>query len=123
MYPLPAVLVNCQPPWREPVRSALADNTVTVTNEFATFDELLAQWPAPPDATRRLLVTRVSSLDDVRQLARADACLPGWPVLALVEGEYDTVGLFEVSRAGAAQLVQLPFRREDLGTALDRLLV
>ncbi len=123
MYPLPAVLVNCQPPWREPVRSALADNSVTVATEFATFDDLLAQWSAPPDAARRLLVTRVSSLDDVRQLARADACLPGWPVLALVEGECDTVGLFEVSRAGAAQLVQLPFRREDLGTALDRVLV
>lgn len=123
MYPLPAVLVNCPATGQEQVRAALADNSVTVAAEFASCDDLLARWTSPPDVVRRLLVVRLSSLDDVRQLGRVDGCLPGWPVLALVEGECDTTGLFQASRAGAAQLVPLPFLREDFNAALDRLLV
>ena len=123
MYPLPAVLVGCSDPENESVRSALAENAVAVAAEFPTIDALFARWTSPPDAARRLVVAKVRSLDDVNQLGRMEGCFPGWPVLALVEGECDPDGLFQVSRAGAAQLVPFPFRREDFEAALDRLLV
>lgn len=123
MYPLPAVLVGCADPAHESVRSALADNAVTVAAEFATVGDLLAHWTCPPDATRRLLVVTLQSLDEVNEVARMEACFPGWPVLALVEGDCDTAGLFHVNRAGAAQLVPFPFQRPDFDAALDRLLL
>lgn len=123
MYPLPAVLVNCADPAHEQVRSALADNAVTIAAEFATAGDLLARWTSPPDATRRLLVVTLRSLDEVKEVARMEACFPGWPLLALVEGDCDTAGLFHVNRAGAAQLVPFPFHREDFDAALDRLLI
>ena len=44
-------------------------------------------------------------------------------MLALIEGDPDAASLFQVSRAGAAQIVQLPLQPEDLQTALSRILV
>ena len=123
MYPLPAVLVNFSEPNSESIHSAMVENAVTVVKEFPTIEALLAHWSSPPDATRRMLVVRLRSLEDVQQMGRVDTCLPGWPLLALVEGDYDAAGLLQVSRAGAAQILPLPFKRDDFDAALDRLLL
>jgi pilus assembly protein CpaE len=123
MYPLPAVIVNLTEPGIEPIRAALSDNAVQISSEFPTVDALLAKWSSPPDATRRMLVIRLRSLEDVQRMERLEACFPGWPLLALVEGDCDASGLFQVSRAGASQILPLPFQKTDFDTALDRLLI
>jgi pilus assembly protein CpaE len=56
-------------------------------------------------------------------MSRLDSCFPGWPLLAVVEGDVDSSGLFQVSRAGASQIVPFPFERVDFDAALDRLLL
>lgn len=123
MYPLPAVLVNFSPPAIETLRSALGDNAVAIASEFASADAMLAKWSSPPDATRRMIVARLRSLEDVQKIERLETCFPGWPLLAIVEGDYDASGLFQVSRAGAAQILPFPFAKIDFSAALDRLLV
>lgn len=123
MYPLPAVLVKCSDSALGAVRAALVENAVVIGREFASMDDLLAHWPSPPDATHRLLIVRLGSLADVKQLAHLESEFAGWPVLALVEGDCDTAGLFQISRAGASQILPLPFLREDFDKALDRLLL
>lgn len=123
MYPLSAVLVNCSGSTQTQIRAALAENAVEVGHEFASTNDALAHWPAPPDSVHRMFVVRLASLDDVKQMARLEASFPGWPLMALVEGDCDLPGLFRVSRAGASQILPLPFPREEFDTALDRLLL
>jgi MinD-like ATPase involved in chromosome partitioning or flagellar assembly len=123
MYPLPAVLVNFAAPVIEPMRAALGDNAVTITNEFPSAEAMLAKWSSPPDTKRRLMVVRLRSLEDVQKMERLETCFPGWPLLAIVEGDYDASGLFRVSRAGASQILPMPFEKADFDAALDRLLV
>jgi len=123
MYPLPAVLVNISSPRIESLRSALGDNGVSIALEFPTAEAFLAHWSSPPDTTRRLFIIRLQSLEDVQRMERLETCFPGWPMLALVEGDYDATGLFQVSRAGASQILPLPYERGDFDSALDRLLV
>ncbi|MCE9562858.1 MAG: hypothetical protein K8U57_12505 [Planctomycetes bacterium] len=123
MYPLPAVLVNFSESNGESIRSAMIENAVSIVKEFPTIEALLDHWSSPPDTTRRMLVVKLRSLEDVQQMGRLDTCFPGWPLLALVEGDYDAAGLLQVSRAGAAQILPTPFKKDDLGAALDRLLL
>jgi len=123
MYPLPAVIVNNSETPLEPLRAALLDNAVALVGEHKSTDVMLSQWPSPPDATKRMLVVRLRSLEDVTQMSRLEACFPGWPLLAIVEGDVDASGLLQVSRAGAAQIVLYPFTRPDFDAALDRLLL
>lgn len=122
MYPLPAVLVNCSEPELPHLREALADNAVTVVGEHRDSATLLAHWVCPPDPKPRLIVVRLGAAEDVQHLARLDTAFPGWPVLALVEGDYDASSLFAVSRAGAAQILPVSCSRSDLDVALDRVL-
>ncbi|HEY1190424.1 MAG TPA: hypothetical protein VGE74_22510 [Gemmata sp.] len=113
--------MNCPHPSAPDLRAVLAENTVTVAAEHPSADALLS---APTHSEgRRLFIVRVGSLGEADQISRIGAVFPGCPVLALVEGDYDTAALFRVNRNGAAQLVPMPFTRTDLGAALDRVLV
>ncbi len=123
MYPLPAVLVNFSESKSELIHAAMVENGISIAKEFPTIESMLAHWSSPPDATRRMLVVKLRSLEDVQQMGRVDTCFPGWPLLALVEGDYDATGLLQVSRAGAAQILPMPFKNEDFEAALDRLLI
>lgn len=123
MYPLPAVLIHNSDSSLEALRLALIENVVDVVSEFKDFEAFRSQWPAIPDLTKRMLVVRLRSLDDVNQMARLESSFPGWPLLAIVEGDVDAVGLYQVSRAGASQIVPYPFERKDFDAALDRLLL
>jgi len=123
MYPLPAVLVNFSESNSESIHAAMVENAVSIVKEFPTIESLLDHWSSPPDTTRRMLVVKLHSLEDVQQMGRLDTCFPGWPLLAVVEGDYDAAGLLQVSRAGAAQILPMPFKKDDLDAALDRLLL
>jgi pilus assembly protein CpaE len=101
----------------------LVENAVNIVAEYPTVTALLDHWSSPPDTTKRMLVARLSSLDDVNLVARLETCFPGWPLLAIIEGDVDATGLFQVNRAGAAQMVPFPFERQDIDAALDRLLL
>lgn len=123
MYPLQAVVVNNSETPLDAIRSALQDNAVTIIQNFPTIEALLATWPSAPDAQKRMLVVRLRSLDDVKQMSRLESNFPGWPLLAVVEGDVDSSGLYQVSRAGASQIIPYPFERSDFDAALDRLLL
>jgi pilus assembly protein CpaE len=123
MYPLPAVLVNCTHPEIPELRAGLTDNAVSVVGEYHGTDELFSHWPCPPDPKPRLLVMRLGAAQDLNQLSRLSTTYPGWPILGIIEGDYDANSLFQVSRAGAAQLLPSRFSRPDFGEALDRVLV
>lgn len=123
MYPLPAILVNQTDVTLEPLRRALVENAVSIVAEYPTVTALLQHWSSPPDTTKRMIVARLSSLDDVNWVARLETCFPGWPLLAVIEGEVDAAALYQVSRAGASQLLPFPFERQDIDAALDRLLL
>jgi pilus assembly protein CpaE len=76
-----------------------------------------------PTKEKRLLLLRLCSPEDLRDLERVSTSFPGWPIVTLIEGDCDATALYEISRAGASQLVPLPLTGEDLRNALARLLV
>lgn len=123
MFPLNAVIVHHSQATPEPLRLGLIDNAVTIAEEFPTVDAMLQRWPSPPDTTRRLIVIQLRSVSDVEKLSRLEGHFPGWPVLAVVEGDVDTTSLFQVSRAGASQILPFPFDPLELEKSLDRLLL
>ena len=76
---------------------------------------------------KRLLILYVESSHELDELSRLSACLPGWPLLALVGGDHphsgSSGGIIGVMRAGAAQIVYVPIQPVDFKAALDRLAV
>ncbi len=121
MYPLPAVLVNCGGPPGVPVRTALVEYGVTIEAEFPRVEDVFKRWPARPLGPPRLVVFRLQGAVHLAAAARLSGTFPGWPLMALVEGDCDASALYAVSRAGAAQLLPCPFAADDMTLALDRL--
>ena len=120
MYPIPAVLVNCIDTRSPDVRAVLANHAVTITDDFAAADDVQKKWPTPP-SDRRMFVVHIQGLKAVANTAKLADGFPGWPILALVNGSPDAAGLYQVSRAGAAQILPYPFEHDDLQQALDRI--
>lgn len=121
MYPIPAVLINSSDHPTCNVRTALLDHAVSISDTLRQIDDALNRWPTPPPG-RRLFVVRIQGLKSVELTGKLSDHFPGWPILALVDGEPDATGLYHVSRAGAAQIVPFPFKMEDIQGALDRIL-
>lgn len=121
MYPIPAVLIHCSDHTSSVVRAVLLDNAVAVTDSFKQVEDVLTRWPTPPPGHRMFLI-RIQGLRAVEMTRKLSDQFPGWPILALIDGDPDPAGLYQLSRAGAAQLVPFPFTTDDFQLALDRIL-
>src|SRR5262249_14924994 len=64
-------------------------------------------------------IMHVQSQDDVRQLRWLSETFVGRPVVAVVHSDFDSKFIFDVSRAGAAQVVPLPLHADHLRESLD----
>lgn len=119
MFPLPVVMVNCSGPRASDLRGTLSQHGLSPAAEFATVEDLLRAWKGNP--VRSLLLVRVQGLKQTAATAKLADSFPGFPIVALIEGTPDASGLYELNRAGAAQMLPYPPDTEDFGRALDRL--
>lgn len=69
----------------------------------------------------RLFIIYVRKPEGLTELERLSSTFPEWPILALVETEYDRSLLVSAQRAGACQVVPLPLYREDFAAAMERI--
>src|SRR5258708_4504740 len=122
MYPLKAILVNAAESDVPDLRRELATVPADLQNVFPRVEQFLGrEFDSAQD--RHLVMVRLSSPDDLRLLERVNTQFPGWPLVALIEGDCDAEALYEINRAGACQLLPLPLTGDDLRTALGRILV
>ena len=120
MYPFQAILLGPSEGSGE-LATALTDQGAVIEGRFADLHALRANW-TPPDGQPRLFVFRMRGNKDIEVLRELCETFPGFPLVALVEGACDAATLFQISRAGAAQLVSFPVQADDVRTALDTLL-
>lgn len=66
-----------------------------------------------------LFIVQLTAEDDPAQLSRLTASLPGQPVMVLLSLGADVQRLLAAQRAGAAQVVPLPWQADDFLRALD----
>lgn len=119
MYPLQCVMIGSSPALSD-LATAVAANGVEVEARFADLAALRATWSAPPPGPK-LLAFVLGSDDELVWFRQACDSFPGWPALVGVGGDYDPQTLFRVNRAGAAQILPVPWHPDDLAAALDRL--
>jgi Flp pilus assembly CpaE family ATPase len=116
VYPYRVVYVG--PPDRaDSLVGVLADAGAAIEGRFADLAALRAGWH-PSGSEPRLFAVWLQRPEDTEVVRALAETVPGSPVLALVERECDAAALFEVSRAGAAQLVSVPWDEGDLALAL-----
>ena len=119
MYPLKAVLVGTESALLE-LGNAIASVGVELEARFANLAMIRRGWPDPPPGPK-LLVTLLGSEDDLVRFRQIADAFPGWPALVGIVGDYDSETLFRVNRAGASQMVPIPWAPDDLHAALDRI--
>ncbi len=118
MFPLKAVLVGSDAGVAD-LGNALAGSGVEIETRFADAAALRRSWAEPP-AGPRMVVSVLGSEDDLLQFRQLCEFLPGWPALVGLSGDYDARAVVRVNRAGAAQIVPVPWTEDDLHQALDR---
>ncbi len=120
MYPFRVILLG--PSDRlDQLASPLANEGVVVEGRFPDLGALRAGWkPTGPEP--RLFAVWLQSPEDVAVVREINETLPGAPILALVESACDTDTVYRFNRAGAAQLVPVPWTEEDLAAALGVIL-
>ncbi len=118
MFPLKAILVGSEMSVSD-LGSALVSAGVEVEGRYPNAAELIRAVTESAE-TPRLLVTVLGSEDDLAQFRQIGEHFPGWPSLVALTGEYDAQAVVRVNRAGAAQIVPVPWLDEDLHAALER---
>ena len=126
MYPLNVVLIGCHDHLLPCVRRELMNCSASLEAECLDVRSAVATLRKKP-SEKRLLILYVDSSHELDELSRLSACLPGWPLLALVGGDHphsgSSGGIIGVMRRWAAQIVYLPIQPVDFKAALDRLAV
>lgn len=118
MFPLKAVLVGTDAGVAD-LGTALAAAGVEIETRFPDAAAIRKTWPDPPPGPR-LVVSLLGSEDDLAEFRRACDALPGWPALVGLTGDYDARAVVRVNRAGAAQILPVPWAEDDLHAALER---
>lgn len=118
MYPLPVILVGCGESIRANVRRNLGNLQAIVKGEFRDVTAVLQKYYQKDDGTPFLLLLYVRTPEDLQQLQRLSASLPGKPILALRDRDSDQAMFLGALRAGAAFAVPVPLDPEDFKTAL-----
>jgi pilus assembly protein CpaE len=118
MYPLNVVLVGIGENLLPHVRRELANHSANLECEYRTVPGALDGLRACK-ADMRLFIHHVRQPEDVEELRRLNGGFVGRPILALVEAGKETRTLLAANRAGASQIVPLPFQSDDFRDALN----
>jgi pilus assembly protein CpaE len=103
-----------QPLIRAALSQRLAEPAVGCRDLTAALDEAHAH---PTDA--HLFIVQLSAEEDPARLSALTGSLPGQPVMVLLPVGADLARLLAAQRAGAAQVVPLPWQADDFLRALD----
>ncbi len=118
MYCMNIVTIGCEPRVLAEVRREALDNLAIVDAEFVDLSEALNSLEADPDESR-LFIIQVGTNTELGHLKRLSSTFVGHPVIALVDADKDSSMVVGAMRAGATQVVLLPFQSGDFGGALD----
>ena len=126
MYPLNAILISSDENVCPPIRRELLNQGARLESEFSDAGDAVEAL-RKSSAEKRLLILHLTSIHELQALRRLMSHLPGWPVIALVEG-YDpkeSLGAVVVAimRAGASEILPLPIQVVEFKAALDRIAV
>lgn len=120
MYPLKAVLIDCQETDVPELRHELSNLGVQLEAEYPDVKAVIAGLTALQEE-KRLFLIRVSSISDLRQLERLNEAFVGRPILALLDAGSDPANVTGAMRAGAAQVVLIPLQSDDFRNAMERI--
>ena len=119
MFPLPVVLVSVDDRLLPDLRGELGMAGASIEFEFSRPGAAIEGMRFSRKQTR-LLVFHWRSPADSPILKRLSATFSGWPILALLDQPEDPLDLVCVNRAGASQVVPLPWESGDLQDALKQ---
>src|ERR1700674_1520153 len=118
MYPFRAVIVGGSEAERTTIRREVTNLSMAVEYEFDDIDKAISQRPVLAD-TKCCFLVKVNSSANMDQLARLNQFFMGKPIVALLNGDSDLSAVLNIQRAGAAQVLLLPLRPEEVRAALD----
>lgn len=120
MYPLKAILVGCDESEHPELHHELDNLGVVIEATFGDVPAAIHGLNTSADE-KLLFVTVLNSASQVRLLEKLNDAFVGRPILALLKGVMDPALVIEAMRAGAVQVVGLPFQADDLHRALERI--
>ncbi len=118
MYCMNIVVIGCDARIVNDIRREALNNLATIEAEFADLPSALHGIDSISNESRMIIV-QVGSVPELAQLKRISGAFAGRPILALVDADKDASMVVKAMRAGAIQVVLLPFQRSDFGAALD----
>ena len=120
MYPFQAIIVGGSETERTTIRREVTNLSVTVSHEYDDIDKAIGQRSLLMGELCLFLI-KVNSSANMDQLARLNQVYLGKPIVALLNEDSDLSAVLSIQRAGAAQVLLLPFRLEQLRAVLDAL--
>jgi pilus assembly protein CpaE len=117
MYPYPVVLVGSSEGLPE-LDSSLLNCAAKIEGHYP--DLRAVRSGRPSEAEPAVFLFRLREVGDLPHLKLLSDSYPGHPIIGLVEGGADEAALYRMNRAGATQLVPVPWEPGDLSAALDR---
>jgi pilus assembly protein CpaE len=118
LYPFQAIIVGGSETERSTIRGAVTNLSVTVGYEYDNIDKAIGQRAPLADLSCFFLI-KVNSIANMDQLARLSQVFVGKPIVALLNEDSDLSAVLNIQRAGAAQVLLLPFKPEQLRAVLD----
>jgi pilus assembly protein CpaE len=118
MHSLNIVLVGCDERFLPDMRREALNHSATIDAEFGDLPSAIKGLESTKDKSC-LFIVHVGSDLELAQLKRFSSAFVGRPIIALVDANKDPAMVVKVMRAGALQVVPLPFQRADFGAALD----
>ncbi len=118
MQSMTIVPIGCADNVLSDLRREALNHSASFDAEFADIQSALKGLDLSSD-TMRLFVVQVSSGVELANLKRLSATFIGRPIIALVNADKDSSIVVRAMRAGALQVVLLPFQRADFWAAVD----
>jgi pilus assembly protein CpaE len=120
MYPLRALLLNCDDTVLLDVQRVLVQQSLQVEGMYPDCASFLNQ-PREGRPEKRLLIVQLKTPAELEEIEKLNNQFQGWPILLLVAADCAAATLIRAARAGAAQFVPLPATAEDIREALARI--
>ncbi|MBA4192495.1 MAG: hypothetical protein C0467_31385 [Planctomycetaceae bacterium] len=118
MYPYPIVLVGPSEGLQD-LDSSLVNCAAKIVSRYP--DLRAARAGRPKGSATAVFLFRLREEADLSHLKLLSEAFPGQPVIGLVEGGAEEAMLYRMNRAGATQLVPVPWPPGDLTAALERI--
>jgi Flp pilus assembly CpaE family ATPase len=117
-----AVLIGSDAKVAQQLRLDLSRRALAVRYELANARRALERLPVD-QLERAVFFVEIRSSADMADLERLSNAFPGCPIAAILNYSHDDKAVVDAMRAGAAQVVPHPLERDDLCSAINRLLI